>query len=289
MGVQRLRVCAFVCVFMLTGFLCLAENLVGYRVSTSCSADWNIAVNGTPFVRHRPTGFGRCIYSGSINRAVTNGWNTISLSSVRSSGALHKPEEGGCIALEITYAEAYRGQSDMGNVKTVLKYSGSATTNLLFSVDGEISNITGGAIMDARKPSLMASPLVMVVFGMYLVFINIYGYFMVLNDRNYAKKRLPRIGDSNFVWNAVLGGAVGQLISRVVKRHAADKTIVTVGIPMVLFLQIAAIVFLLTPYGKRVVSRTSGPHYRSAINSIFDNTSGFLNRLNRNDEGLEPK
>lgn len=289
MEFKKSRICFALCFVTFLAVVSRAENLVGYSVNTGCTDDWDISVNGVTIVRHRPTGFGRCIYNGSINQAVTNGWNKLSLSRVGTKGSSHKPENGGCLSIMISYASDYRGQRDMGDVQTVLNYKGSDQTNLLFTVEGEISNIAGGIITDVGAPLFMNTPVFRAFSGIFLLFINIYGFFMVVNDHGCAKKRQARISEGHFVWNALLGGGAGQLFGMFSKRHNTDKTILTVGIPMLILLQIAAVVFFTTSSGRRLASRISGPRYHPSINAIFENTSGFLNSLKPTDGDALPK
>ncbi len=262
----------------------IAENLVGYRVSTSCNDDWDIAVNGTTIVRHRPTGFGRSLYSGSVNRAVSNGWNTISLRKTQDERQMPDPEN--CVSLDIDYLPNYTGQRDLENVVSVLKYCGSSTTNLLFNIDGSISKIVGGSMRNSESSPLTESGYFYSALALYFLFINVYGFIMVSNDRQAAKKRMPRIPTEHFVRNAIFGGGFGTLLNVSVRKHDMDKTISVVVIPAVIILQFGLLAFALSPTGRQFIDRNSPRMPVIHGGHVFDKSSDFLKSLRHTDPDL---
>lgn len=258
-----------------------AEDLVSYRVSTSCTVDWDIAVNGITIVRHRPTGFGRCLYSGSVNRAVTNGWNTVSLLKINKETHTLKSEP--CISLEIDYIHNYTGQRTFDITTPVVQYRGSDTTNLLFQIIGPISEITGGTVYDSGRGLFTESAFFYIGLALYFLFVNIYGFIMVAKDRQAARKRLARISSARFVWNAIFGGGIGTLLSVIIRKHDMDKTISIVVIPAVIIIQFGLFAFALSPAGQQFIGRISPRIPVMHSGRAFDKSSNFFKSLKRTD------
>lgn len=265
-------------------YVSFAENFVGYRVSTSCSVDWDIAINGTTIVRHRPTGFGRCVYSGSVNRAVTNGWNSVSLLKIDKE--VHKPENDGCISLEIDYIHNYKGQRTFDTPLPVVRHLGSISTNLVFEITGPISEIKDGVIGNSSRTAFTESAFFYGGVALYFIFVNIYGFIMVVNDRHAAKKRLPRIPSARFVWNAILGGGVGTLLGVITRRHDMDKTISIVVIPAVIIIQIGLLAFALSPAGRQFTARVAPNMPALHSGPSLEKPSDFLKSLRHTDPAL---
>lgn len=285
---MRRKSCILAFMVSLMGLIAYSrgENFVGYKVNTSCTTDWDVAVNGATIVRHRPTGFGRCLYSGSINRAVTNGWNTVSL--LKNDKSSHVSEEEACISFEINYIPNYTGQRDFDKIIPVVAYLGSVSTNFTFKIDGNISRIVGGAI---RRPGVSLTTggvFFNFLLVLYILFVNIFGFIMVVNDRQHAKKRLPRIPASRFVWNAILGGGIGTLLGVVSRKHDMDKTISIVLIPGVILVQLGFLAFLRSDAGHEFLYRVLPNRPMLHSSSLFDRPAGFLHSLKRSD-GVTPE
>ena len=242
---------ALLAVWVILGFAStsLSENLISYRVNTNSGSDWDMLVNDVTVVRYRPTGFGRCIYSGNINKAVTNGVNQVSLKRVGTSLAQQVP--AGSFSIEINVLPDYRGQSEVSNMETILKYSGSETTNLFFNVTGEISTLKGASVGVSSKSSSLW-PLSLFAGVVYFLFINVFGLEMVFKDRQNVKLRLPRIPTSSFIKNSILGGSLGLLIGMFFKRYNVDKML-RIWIFLILLTQSLSLAFLLSPSGKKAI------------------------------------
>lgn len=81
----------------------------------------------------------------------------------------------------------------------------------------------------------------------YLLIINALGFVLMLADKFKAKKNLWRIPEATLMTVALLGGSVGSLIGMYTVRHKTRHPKFTVGIPLILALQIIlAVVLLLT-------------------------------------------
>ena len=81
----------------------------------------------------------------------------------------------------------------------------------------------------------------------YLLLINAVGFILMLTDKYKAKKKLWRIPEATLIATAALGGSIGALTGMYLVRHKTKHLKFTLGIPLILALQIAAAVFL-APY-----------------------------------------
>lgn len=80
----------------------------------------------------------------------------------------------------------------------------------------------------------------------YLVIINAVGYLVMLVDKYRARKKLWRISEAALLSVALLGGSFGCLIGMYAVRHKTKHPKFTIGIPVILALQILAAAWLLT-------------------------------------------
>lgn len=79
----------------------------------------------------------------------------------------------------------------------------------------------------------------------YLLIINALGFLLMLADKQSAQKSLWRIPESTLLTAAVLGGSIGCLIGMYAIRHKTKHLKFTLGIPVILFAQIALAIRLL--------------------------------------------
>lgn len=79
----------------------------------------------------------------------------------------------------------------------------------------------------------------------YLLIINAAGFLLMLVDKYKARKNLWRIPEATLMGVAAIGGSIGSLLGMYTVRHKTKHPKFTVGIPVILALQIAAAVFLL--------------------------------------------
>lgn len=80
----------------------------------------------------------------------------------------------------------------------------------------------------------------------YLIIINAIGCVLMLVDKNKAKQRHWRIPERVLMVTAVIGGSIGVLAGMKLFRHKTKHPKFTIGVPVILALQIVAAVFLLT-------------------------------------------
>lgn len=81
---------------------------------------------------------------------------------------------------------------------------------------------------------------------LYLLIINALGFALMLADKWKARKNLWRIPEATLMAVATLGGSVGSLLGMYAVRHKTKHLKFTVGIPLILGLQLLLAVFLLT-------------------------------------------
>lgn len=77
---------------------------------------------------------------------------------------------------------------------------------------------------------------------LYLLIINAVGFLLMLVDKLKAKKNLWRIPEATLMTIAALGGSIGSLIGMYTVRHKTKHLKFTLGIPLILAVQIAAVI-----------------------------------------------
>lgn len=80
----------------------------------------------------------------------------------------------------------------------------------------------------------------------YLLTVNAIGFLLMTVDKYKAKKNLWRIPESTLMTVALIGGSIGSLVGMYTVRHKTKHLKFTVGIPVILVLQIAAAIWFLT-------------------------------------------
>ena len=85
----------------------------------------------------------------------------------------------------------------------------------------------------------------MQLFLLYLLIINASGFVLMLADKFKAKKNLWRIPEATLLGVAALGGSIGSLIGMYTVRHKTKHAKFTLGIPLILAVQIVVAIWLL--------------------------------------------
>ena len=75
----------------------------------------------------------------------------------------------------------------------------------------------------------------------YLLTVNAAGFFSMLLDKLYAKKKLWRIPEATLLTIALLGGSIGSLIGMYTARHKTKHPKFTIGVPLILAVQMILI------------------------------------------------
>ena len=79
----------------------------------------------------------------------------------------------------------------------------------------------------------------------YLLIVNAAGFALMLADKHKARKNLWRVPETTLMGVAVLGGSIGSLLGMYAVRHKTRHLKFTVGIPVILALQIVLGILLL--------------------------------------------
>ncbi len=79
----------------------------------------------------------------------------------------------------------------------------------------------------------------------YLVGMNLIGFAMMGIDKRKAIKKLWRIPEATLFFIAIIGGSIGSIIGMKFFHHKTRHWYFVLGMPVILLLQVAAIVALL--------------------------------------------
>lgn len=82
------------------------------------------------------------------------------------------------------------------------------------------------------------------LFLYYLIFINVLSFLLCIYDKYAAKKGFRRISERTLMWSSVLGGSVVMFVTMRLIRHKTLHKKFMIGIPIIIFLQIAVVMFL---------------------------------------------
>ena len=86
-------------------------------------------------------------------------------------------------------------------------------------------------------------------FLLYLLLINAAAFVLMLVDKVKAKKNRWRISERTLMLSAALGGSVGALLGMYTFRHKTKHIKFTLGVPSILFIQLALAVWLFLKIG----------------------------------------
>ena len=79
---------------------------------------------------------------------------------------------------------------------------------------------------------------------LYFLTINALGFLLMLVDKHRARKNRWRIPEATLMGVAALGGSIGSLIGMYTARHKTKHPKFTVGIPLILIVQLTAAYFV---------------------------------------------
>lgn len=82
---------------------------------------------------------------------------------------------------------------------------------------------------------------VFILIGIYLIIINIVGFAIMGIDKARSRKRAWRIPEATLFIIAIVGGSIGSIIGMRFFRHKTKHWYFVVGMPVILFLQVALI------------------------------------------------
>ena len=78
----------------------------------------------------------------------------------------------------------------------------------------------------------------------YLVIVNIVAFCLMGIDKSKAKKKKWRIPEKTLFLSAIFGGSIGANVGMQVFRHKTKHMSFVIGMPAILILQVALVVFL---------------------------------------------
>jgi len=79
---------------------------------------------------------------------------------------------------------------------------------------------------------------------LYLLIINLIGFFMMWSDKRRAKWGKWRIPEQTLFIVTALGGGIGTIAGMYTFRHKTQKFKFTVGLPALVILEIALVIYL---------------------------------------------
>lgn len=79
---------------------------------------------------------------------------------------------------------------------------------------------------------------------LYLTIINAAAFLLMLIDKQKARRGAWRIPEATLIWIAILGGSIGSLIGIYFFRHKTRHLKFVLGIPVILFAQLALLIWL---------------------------------------------
>jgi len=79
---------------------------------------------------------------------------------------------------------------------------------------------------------------------LYLVIINLIGFLMMWSDKRKAKKGKWRIPEQTLFIVTALGGGIGTIAGMYTFRHKTQKLKFTMGLPILVILEIILIIYL---------------------------------------------
>mgnify|MGYP004597546517 CR=1 FL=1 len=79
---------------------------------------------------------------------------------------------------------------------------------------------------------------------LYLLLFNVLGLLLMYLDKHFARRHLHRIPESVLMMSAVVGGSIGAWCGMYLFHHKTRKPKFYLGIPTILFIQIALAIWL---------------------------------------------
>ena len=84
-----------------------------------------------------------------------------------------------------------------------------------------------------------------VFLGICLLILNVFGFIQFGVDKKRAQKGKWRISEASLFATALLGGSIGCIVGMKVFRHKTKHKSFIIGMPLILLLQIIAVVLVL--------------------------------------------
>ncbi len=104
----------------------------------------------------------------------------------------------------------------------------------------------------------------------YIIILNLFGFFSMGMDKRRAQLRRWRIPERSLFLTAALGGSIGILVGMYLFRHKTRHLTFTVGIPVILVLQLFLIGFLFSWNQKQLRSPLQAVQYELSLIQELD-------------------
>lgn len=82
----------------------------------------------------------------------------------------------------------------------------------------------------------------------YLIIINALGLYLMLADKQKAKKGYWRISEKALIITAILGGSLGCMFGMCLAHHKTTRSKFAIGLPVIFVLQMVVALILLGIY-----------------------------------------
>lgn len=76
----------------------------------------------------------------------------------------------------------------------------------------------------------------------YFLFLNLGAFLAFALDKDRSRKNKWRISEKSLLTLTIIGGSIGSLIGMYFFKHKTQKKLFTVGVPVILFLQVVLLV-----------------------------------------------
>ena len=83
------------------------------------------------------------------------------------------------------------------------------------------------------------------IFVTYLVLVNAAGFILMLVDKQKARKGAWRISEATLLGTALIGGSIGSIAGMNLFRHKTKHLKFSLGLPVILALQIMVALFIM--------------------------------------------
>jgi uncharacterized membrane protein YsdA (DUF1294 family) len=80
---------------------------------------------------------------------------------------------------------------------------------------------------------------------LYLIIVNAAAFLLMLADKQKAKRGAWRIPEKTLIGAAAIGGSIGALCGMYLFRHKTKHLKFTLGIPLILAVQVIAVIFFM--------------------------------------------
>ncbi len=79
----------------------------------------------------------------------------------------------------------------------------------------------------------------------YLFIINAIGFIVMIADKHFSRNNHHRIPEINLLLVAIVGGSIGTLIGMYTIRHKTRHKLFTIGVPVILAVQLLAAAYVM--------------------------------------------